>query len=194
MPHPNTITLACLFAWLTFETFWDLRDHRIPVWFSLVMLLPGLVWLTISISPWPAVLVAVSLAFTELVRRTLAGIVGIFAPLLLTAILFHPLMPLAVGWAFLVFLWSFGILGGADALAGLALLSFFPSWAMVAAILAGTLAWSLALLWVRYRKDAGLRLWAVLSSRATGERQAGLGAYALAALFYGLGRLCLGIQ
>jgi len=179
---------------LTFETFWDLRDHRIPVWFSLVMLLPGLVWLTISISPWPAVLVAVSLAFTELVRRTLAGIVGIFAPLLLTAILFHPLMPLAVGWAFLVFLWSFGILGGADALAGLALLSFFPSWAMVAAILAGTLAWSLALLWVRYRKDAGLRLWAVLSSRATGERQAGLGAYALAALFYGLGRLCLGIQ
>jgi hypothetical protein len=37
------IALITLFLWLTLGTIWDLRakDHKLPLWFSLVLLLPG---------------------------------------------------------------------------------------------------------------------------------------------------------
>jgi hypothetical protein len=85
------------------------------------------------------------------------------------------------------------VLDGADALAALSLLLFFPTLAMAAAILAGILCWSLAVLWVQYRKDTGLRLWTVLTSKAAGTQEAGLGAYALAVLFYGVFCLLVGM-
>jgi hypothetical protein len=188
MTIPNAIALLCLFLWLTFETLWDLRsrDHAIPVWLSLALLLPGLVWLGYFVSPWAALLMAVSLLSTEIYQRSLVvGFVGLFAPPPLVILISPALLPLMIGWAVLLSLWFLHVLGGADALAALVLLLFFPSWVMVMAILAGILCWSFALLWLKHRKDTGLRLWTVLRSRAAGSRQAGLGAYALAVLFYG---------
>jgi len=193
--NPNAIALLCLFCWLVLETIWDLRarDRRIPVWLSLVILLPGLVWLGYFVSPWAALLMSISVASTELYPRSLVvGFLGLFALLPLVTFISPALLPLVIGWGILVSLWILRILGGADALAATALLLFFPSWTMAAAILAGILCWSLALLWVRYRKVMGLRLWAVLSSRSAGTRQADLGAYALAVLFYGIFCLWVG--
>jgi len=195
MPIHEIVALITLFLWLTFETIWDLRakDHKIPVWFSLVMLLPGLAWLGYFVSPWAALLMAVSIASTEIYPYSLAsGFLGLFAPPPVIIFISPELMPLVIGWGILVTLWMLRILGGADALAALSLLLFFPTWPMAAAILAGILCWSLALLWVRYRKDTGLRLWTVLTSGAAGTEQAGLGAYTLAVLFYGVFRLCVG--
>ena len=77
-----------------------------------------------------------------------------------------------------VYVWS-------DALAGLSLMLFFPSWEMLASIVAGILIWSVALLILRYGRSAGLRLWTVASTRAAGTQAAGIGAYALAALIFG---------
>jgi hypothetical protein len=187
VPIYEIIALAYLFCWLVFETIWDLRtcDHAIPVWFSLAILLPALVWLGYFVSPWAALLMAVSIVSTDIYQRSLVlGFLGMFAPPPLVVFIFPTLLPLVIGWAVLLSLWFLRVLGGADALAALALLLFFPSWIMVMAILAGILCWSLALLWLKHRKDIGLRLWTVLSSRAAGTRQAGLGAYVLAVLFY----------
>ena len=83
MPIRESIVLAVLFLWLIFETIWDLRakDHKIPVWFSLVMLLPGLVWLGYYVSPWAALLMAISIASTEIYPLSLVvGFLGLFAP------------------------------------------------------------------------------------------------------------------
>ena len=136
---------------------------------------------------------AVSIASTEIYPLSMVvGFAGLFAPPPAVMFISPELMPLVIGWGILVTLWMLRILGGADALAALSLLLFFPTWPMTAAILAGILCWSIALLWVRYRKDTGLRLWTVLTSGATGTQQAGLGAYALAVLFYGVYCLLVG--
>ncbi|MDI6770928.1 MAG: hypothetical protein QMD04_14815, partial [Anaerolineales bacterium] len=77
----EAIALIFLFWWLTCETAWDMRDRRIPVWFSLVMLVPGAVWLAIFTSPWAAVLIAISVISTELYNRfKVIGLIGVFAP------------------------------------------------------------------------------------------------------------------
>jgi len=186
----NIIILACLFVWLVFETIWDLCDRNIPVWFSLVMLIPGIILLSITISLWVAILMVVSIVSTELYHRSrITGLIGIFVPILLLTILFPVALPLVAGWGILVTLWLIKILGGADALAGLSLLIFFPDWFMEAAILSGLLAWGVAMLIHRYGTQIGIRLWTVFQARSQGEKVPGICAYALAALFYGLCRL-----
>ena len=187
MTFANAIILICLFAWLVFETIWDLRDRNIPIWFSLAMLVPGVIKLAVGVSVWPAILMVVSVACTEAYRRTkLVALVGIFAPLVLIQALFPALQPLAIYWLVIVVLWLVGVIGGADALTGLSLALFFPStWAMPIAIFCGIICWNTALLLLKYRKDAGLRVWTVLRTRAGGDTVAGIGAYALAVLFYG---------
>jgi hypothetical protein len=182
--------LVGLFFWLAFEAAWDLKNRQIPIWFSLVTVVPGLIWLGFTVSPWAAVLMAVSMGMTELPRRSaLLGSLGVFVPLTLVIAFFPLLYPLAAGWGILVILWLAGVLGGADALAGTALLLFCPTWKMGAAILAGMFFWSLALLLWKYRRDVGLRLWTVWKAHASGGKQAGIGGYALAVFFYGVYRL-----
>jgi len=181
------ITLVCLFAWLVFETVWDLRDRNIPIWFSLAMLIPGVIVLAVGVSLWPAILIAISVACTEAYRRAkLIALIGIVVPIGLILALFPALQPLAIFWLVIVALWLAGVIGGADALALLSLSLFFPStWIMPIAILCGIFCWNTAILLLKYRQDADLRAWTVLRARATGETVAGIGAYALAVLFYG---------
>ena len=187
MTFANIITLVCLFVWLAFETIWDLRDRNIPIWFSLAMLIPGIIMLAAHVSMWPSILITISVACTEAYRRArLIALIGIVAPPGLILALFPAIQSLAIGWLVIVSLWLAGVIGGADALAGLSLALFFPStWVMPIAILCGIFCWNTALLLLKYRQDAGLRVWTVLSARAKGESVAGIGAYALAVLFYG---------
>jgi len=176
--------LWLLFGWLVFETVWDLRSHNVPVWFSLVMLIPGIVLLAIA-SPFVVILAAVSLLSTEISRRYwLVGMAGMYISLLAIPIIDISCLPLALGWAVLMALWLANVIGGADALAGMSLLLFFPSWTMLACIGLGILAWFGLLLILHFGRSAGLRLWAVATTGASGTRVAGVGAYALAALVY----------
>jgi hypothetical protein len=197
MSIPEIMAPAFLFCWLSFEAVWDLRakDHKLPVWFSLVMLIPGLIWLAYFVSPWAAILMAVSIASTEISPRSIvAGSLGMFATLPVLGFLHPMLMPLLIGWGIVMMLWSLRVIGGADALAAVSLLLFFPSWTMGVSILAGMVCWSLALLWWKYHKDVGFRLWAVItkSNASTRMRQAGTGAYALAVFLYFLYCLRMG--
>jgi len=181
--------LWLLFGWLVFETVWDLRSHNLPVWFSLAMLIPGIALLAIA-SPFVAILATVSLLSTEISRRYwLVGMAGMYIPLLAITLISPGCLPLALGWAVLMALWLANGIGGADALAGLSLLLFFPTWIMLACIVAGILIWSIVLLILRYGRSAGLRLWTVTSTRAAGTKVAGIGAYALAALIFGVYRI-----
>ncbi len=181
----QTVLPWLLLAWLTLEAIWDLRNQNVPVWFSLVMLIPALT-LTFLVSPWAAVLVAVSLVSTE-VRHQLpmAGTLGMYLTVGMIAVVAPEYLPLVIGWGALMIAWQLGGIGGADALAGLSLLLFFPSWEMLSSIVAGILIWSVALLILRYGRSAGLRLWTVASTRAAGTQAAGIRAYALAALIFG---------
>ena len=175
-----------LFAWLGIEAIWDLHSHDVPIWFSLAMLVPGIVLLGFN-SFLASVLLAISLAATELAQHVRSlGIAGMFLPLVVIPLAAPACLPLEVGWGVLMALWLANVIGGADALAGLSLLLFFPSWMMLACIALGILAWFGLLLVVRYGKTAGLRLWTLLAARAGGARVTGIGAYALAALIYGI--------
>jgi hypothetical protein len=187
MTLANIITLTCLFAWLIFETIWDLRDRNIPIWFSLAMLVPGFIMLVVGVSVWPAILMVVSVVCTEAYRRAKPiALVGIVAPPGLILALFPALQPLTICWLVIVTLWLAGVIGGADALAGLFLVLFFPATlAMPIAILCGIFCWNTVHLLLKYRQDAGLRVWTVLRARAKGDTVAGIGSYALAVLFYG---------
>jgi len=182
-----------LLAWLTLEAIWDLRNQNIPVWFSLVMLIPGIILLGFD-SFLVAIMVVISLASTEVVQRIRPlGIAGLYLPLVVILIIAPDSLPLVVGWALFVTLWLLGIVGGADALAGLSLLLFFPSWTMFACIATGILLWSVAFLILRYGRDAGLRILTVVNARAKGTVAAGIGAYALAALIFGVLEVALKI-
>jgi len=170
--------LWLLFGWLVFETVWDLRSHSLPVWFSLVMLLPALA-LTFVLSPTVALLVLFSAAATEIRgrqwRRAAVLLVAALIP-----IVDGRYLPLSVGWLLLAFAWEAGWLGGADSLAGLSLLTFYPEWKMLLAIAIGVLAWGLLVLLLRYGRQTGLRLWTVVSARAKGTAAAGMPAFVLA--------------
>ncbi|MGB8212001.1 MAG: hypothetical protein WCE68_00450 [Anaerolineales bacterium] len=191
MPLLNSALLVCLCLWMILETIQDLRDRNIPVWYSLSIIMFGLVWLLANKTPWAALLMGISIISTEIypyglkVGRWLGGAILLITAAL-TAVLYPVLLPLVVGWLILAVLWFLNILGGADALAATSLMLFFPSWGMAAAILVGMVCWSLFMLWLKYGKEMGLRLITVLQSKANGTRAAGLGAYAMAALFFGV--------
>ena len=70
MTFANIITLACLFAWLVFETIWDLRDRNIPIWFSLAVLIPGVVMLAMGVSVWAAILMGISMFISTKMTAT----------------------------------------------------------------------------------------------------------------------------
>ncbi len=187
MAFVSTYAPWLLFGWLAFETIWDLRDQTIPVCFSLAMLIPGGIVLAILVSPWAILLIAVSVASTEIYHRSRAmGMIGIFAPLVPLGYFVPFTLPLAVGWGILVSMWMQGVIGGADSLAGLALLLNFPSWLMIIFMLAGAIVWSLMMLIWQHGKGVQLWLWTVLQTRAKSEELPGIGMYALAILFYGL--------
>ena len=152
MPIRIIIALIALFLWLTFETAWELRvkDHKIPAWFSLFLLLPGLAWLGTFFSPWASLLMAVSIASTEIYPYSpVFALLGLFAPAPVIIFFSPALTPLMISWGVIVTIWMLRILGRADALAALSLLLFFPTWPTAVAILAGILCWSLSLPRVR---------------------------------------------
>lgn len=175
-----------LFVWLAFETIWDLRRRDIPMWFSLAMIIPGLILIALD-SLILAGLIILSLLATEIRHRyALPGIIGMYGPIILIPFIKPDFIPFAFSWGVLMTIWLLGVIGGADALAGLSLMLFFPSWEMLTLVVLGILVWSVLYLIVRYGKFAGLRLWTVAMARAPGTKVAGIGAYALAAFALGV--------
>lgn len=171
-----------LLTWLTLEAIWDLRNQDIPLWFSLVMLLPALA-LTFFLSPWTGLLVLSSAAATE-IRSRWWRMAAVFLMAALVPIVDGRYLPLAVGWLLLALAWEAGWLGGADSLAGLSMLILYPEWTMLLAMAIEVLVWGLLVLLIRYGRQAGLRLWTVVSVRARGTVAAGIPAFVLAMIAY----------
>ncbi|MBC8508537.1 MAG: hypothetical protein H8D34_27075 [Chloroflexi bacterium] len=172
-----------LLIWMTFEAGWNLFQRRLPLWFSLIPLGAGLVYLAVSDQAWLAVIIALAVMATEIEARPLR-MVGALLSVTLIILLSPDHLPLAVGWVLLSALWEVRVLYGADALAGLVLLIFFPSWLMLASIGIGLGLWSLIVLAMRYRRDFGLRLWTVLANRAEGTTYPAIGGFVLALAVY----------
>jgi len=194
MPIRESIILTALFLWLTFETIWDLRakDHKIPIWFSLLNAPARTGLVGLFVSPWAALLMAVSIASTEIYPHSLVlGFLGLFGPASGDHIHFSRAHAFGNRLGILVTLWMLRILGGADALAALSLLLFFPTWPMAAAILTGILCWESCLIVVGIVK---IRACALDGFDQRGCRNAAgrPGAYALAVLFYGMYHLWVG--
>ena len=172
-----------ILIWMTFEAGWNLFQRRLPVWFSLIPLGAGLVYLVISDQVWLAAIIALAVMATETEARPLR-LVGTLLSVMLIILSSPGHLPLAVGWMVFVALWEIRVLYGADALAGLVLLIFFPSWLMLACIGIGLGLWSLIVLAMRYRRDFGLRLWTVLANRAGGTAYPAIGGFVLALIVY----------
>ena len=172
-----------LLIWMTFEAGWNLFRRRLPLWFSLIPLGVGLVYLVISDQVWLAAIIALAVMATEIEARPLR-LVGALISAMLIFLLSPGHLPLAVGWGLFSALWEIRVLYGADALAGLVLLIFFPSWLMLACIGIGLGLWGLIVLAMRYRRDVGLRLWTVLANRAGGTAYPAIGGFVLALIVY----------
>jgi Flp pilus assembly protein protease CpaA len=178
-----------LLAWQTAGAVYDFHDRRIPVGFSLVPLIAGLVYFGIMSSPVAAILLLVSILATNFPTRFGFGLTAIPAAFLVFSAVSKDHLALFIGWIILWILWLLGVMGGADALAGMVLLIWFPSPLMLGALLAGLFFWSLGMLLIRHGGDMPLRVWVVIrqgwskSSRGL-EHLPGLGAFPLAmALF-----------
>jgi len=172
-----------LLIWMTFEAGWNLFQRRLPVWFSLVPLGAGLVFLATTGQAWLAAIIALAVMATEIEARPLR-MVGALLSVMFIILTSPSYLPLAVGWIFLSALWEFRVLYGADALAGLILLIFFSSWLMLACIGIGLGLWAVIVLAIRYKRDFSLRLWSVLSNRAEGTAYPGIGGFVLALIVY----------
>ena len=172
-----------LLIWMTFEAGWNLFRRRLPLWFSLIPLGAGLVYLAANDQVWLAATIALAVMATEIEARPLR-MVGALLSVILIILLSPGHLPLAVGWIFLSALWEIRVLYGADTLAGLVLLIFFPSWLMLACIGIGLGLWAVIVLVMRYKWDFGLRLWTVLSNRAGGTAYPSIGGFVLALVVY----------
>ena len=179
----NSPIYPLLLIWMTFEAGWNLFQRRLPVWFSLIPLGAGLVYLAATGQAWLAVVIALAVMATEIETRPLR-IVGALLAVMLITLLSPEHLPLAVGWIVFVAIWEVRVLFGADALAGLVLLLFFPSWLMLACIGIGLGLWALIVLAARYRRDFGLRLWTVLVNRAKGTSYPAIGGFVLALVVF----------
>ena len=172
-----------ILIWMTFEAVWNLFRRRLPLWFSLIPLGAGLVYLAVSNQVWIAATIALAVMATEIETRPLR-IVGTLLSAMLIILLSPDHLPLAVGWVLLSALWEVRVLYGADALAGLVLLIFFPSWFMLTCMGIGLGLWAVIVLAMRYRRDFGLRLWTVLANRAGGTAYPAIGGFVLALIVF----------
>ena len=177
----HSITTGLLFVWLIAETVWDFKNPEIPRWFSIAPLSLGLIAFALDRSGWGALLVTASILATNITqpwpRRLL-----VVVPAILVGIWGY--MPLTAGWLLLYLAWELNILGGADALAGLYLLVWFPVLPMLATLIAGLFLWNLGILLLRHGRETGLRLWTTITNRTDATRAPGMGAFLIAlALF-----------
>lgn len=179
-----TLIYPLLLIWMTFEAGWNLFQRRLPLWFSLIPLGAGLIYLSATGQVWFVAIIALAVMATEIEAYPLR-LVGALLAVMLITLLSPEYLPLAVGWMVLVALWEVRVLYGADALAGLVLLIFFPSWLMLACTGMGLGLWALIVLAARYRRDFGLRLWTVLANRAEGTSYPAIGGFVLALVVYG---------
>lgn len=167
-----------LTLWLLWEAWWDYHDQNLPIWFSLVPLAAGLIWRAIS-GDWGAALFAALLVasthFAQPIWRI--GSLGVLAGLA-AANLPPSWLPFIAGCVLAELLFELGAMGGADALAVIYALLWFPSWTALAALLAGMLLLSVIELIVRYRG----RVLRQFAGALTGKRQpteaAGMGGLA----------------
>ena len=172
-----------LLIWMTFEAGWNLFQRRLPVWFSLIPLGAGLVYLAASDQAWLAAIIALAVMATEIETRPLR-LMSALLSVMLIGLLSPGHLPLAVGWVLFSALWEIRVLYGADALAGLILLIFFPSWLMLACIGIGLGLWAVIMLAMHYKQNFGLRLWTVLANRAGGTAYPSIGGFVLALIVY----------
>lgn len=173
------IAAICLMAWLIWETLWDFRDQNLPVWFSLVPLIGGLIY-RVALGDWPAALfVALVVASTNLSnpawRLPALGVLGAVALVDLPA----AWLPLIAGVALSDLLFELGVMGGADALAVIYVLTWFPSWQALAAMLAGTLIVATALLVARHGWRAPLQFVNALRGKSAPTEAPGIAGFAL---------------
>jgi hypothetical protein len=170
-------TIPFLFSWLFIETMWDFRDRQIPLWFSWIPLLTGLVYL-ILLGDWLiATLLGISLMATHILTRwQIFAVVGSALGL----VWFSDTHPLLIGWLILYGLWALGWLGAADSLAGLYLLIWFPEWEMLMSIGLGILIWHVGLAVDFFGRQVGLKIWTTVQTQAKGTKVPGLGAFLFA--------------
>lgn len=179
MTTVQMIAAICLMAWLIWETLWDFRDQNLPIWFSLVPLASGLLYRAI-LGDWPAALfVALVVASTELPnpvwRVPVLGALGALAFANLPAVW----LPLIAGVILACLLFEVRAMGGADALAVIYVLTWFPSWQALAAMLAGTFIVATALLVVRHGWRAPIQFFSALRGKAEPTEAPGIAGFAL---------------
>ena len=139
-----------LLIWLAVETYFDFKDQNIPVVFSIVPLVSGLLFLFFGVDK----VLAVFILFLVAVSNLKASVRLPFTVVLWAAAYFMvhgSSMPVLIGYLIFFTFFQIGIMGGADALAATYLLCWFPSWGMLFVIVALLLVFSLTVLITKHK-------------------------------------------
>jgi Flp pilus assembly protein protease CpaA len=165
----QTIIALVLIVWMIVESVWDLRDQNIPIFFSLVPLIAGAAYL------WYTGQVAVAISIVLLVAATnLPPTARLISVVILALISFANIppayYPLLAGFLIVFAFFHLNIMGGADALAAVYALVWFPYWSMLAALMAGMLIAAIVIIAIKYRRNTAKHLIETISKNQSGTR------------------------
>lgn len=179
----RSIAAPMLLVWLLAETVWDFKDQNIPLFFSIIPLSTGLAVLALSGEWLTALLIGLLVLATNL--NPTPRMVAVAAGVIVAAANIPPaFFPLLAGFVIVFFLFHLNVMGGADALAAIYLLVWFPSSLLLGSLFAGMLLAAVGILVLRFRRRVWGQITNTVSGRASGTRMPSLVGFFLGALAF----------
>ncbi len=172
LPVLNTtqaIIAIILVIWMAVEAVWDLRDQNIPLFFSLVPLILGAAYLAFEGQYMMAAGVVLLVAATNLPPTARLLSIVVLAAILLANIP-QSFYPLLVGFLIVFAFFHLNIMGGADALAAVYALVWFPYWVMLAFLMGGMLISAIIIITLKYRRNTAKHMIDTISNSQAGTR------------------------
>ena len=165
----QAIIAIILIVWMAAESIWDLRDQNIPLFFSLVPLLGGVAYLCFTGQYGVGIAVALLVAATNLPASA-----RLISVLIIAGISFANIQPayypLLVGFLIVFAFFHMNIMGGADALAAVYALVWFPYWSMLAFLMTGMLISAIVIIAIKYRRKMAKHMVETISKNQAGTR------------------------
>jgi hypothetical protein len=159
-PQLSTLQLIAaplLMVWIAIETAWDFKNQNIPIGFSLIPLLGGVAVLAVNGEWLTAIVITVFVFVTNFsakiaIPTILGGSIIVFSNIP------AQYFPLFVGFLLMYTFFQAGIMGGADSLAAIYMLLWFPSWGMLGTLLWGMLIIASVILYKKYKKQSLIKI------------------------------------
>jgi hypothetical protein len=178
------IAVVVLCGWLIWEALYDVKDQNIPLFYSIVPFVAGMIY-WIATGQWQyAVLILVLVGLTNIPNVWISVLSAAGFTVAAFFILPASFYPALVAFIFAFILYTLNMMGGADGLAIIYTAFWFPFWGTVVCLLVGTCLYALVRLIIRDKGDTALKLYLRIKNRDVGDHAPGLIGYAIGILLF----------